>query len=413
MDSNWLDEYMFRQSEAANKRARSLADEFASKGASLPRLVDWEFKSPYSNRIHGVPILAQVPFFEQQILVLDAFRTEKDFRENYGLSVSQLIDLWKAKKKVLVGLSNPSSYVGLDYLDPILEKEPPCLALLVTELVSRMADVQGGSEYYSACFDVAYQKISSVNQQLLRHLSNVLLTHAVTPEDIASLFAQDYAILCAYGMEDLASRFLVKSDIESLLALKKYANYLVLYPRYYAFDGIVSLWASEVEQAKRLGFTLNSEVFPVDVATLIVRKLPIVFVKDIGFEQAIELHGRTAELRRLLSEMDRYAAEGELSGLPRSEAIEKAFEEAKEGATEIAKSGKLYTIFGEAGLGILGAAAGTALAGTSGFVAGAILGMVGPLPFIDRLAERLAKWKRKSHAIAYFDLGLSFRRNRD
>ena len=62
-------------------------------------------------------------------IVLDAYKSEKDFQKGYGINVSQTIDLSK-EKRLLVGAADPFQYVGLDYLDPILERKPVSLILL-------------------------------------------------------------------------------------------------------------------------------------------------------------------------------------------------------------------------------------------------------------------------------------------
>ena len=63
------------------------------------------------------------------------------------------------------------------------------------------------------------------------------------------------------------------------------------------------------------------------MAKLLTEKLKILWIKDLGWQQVVELRGKTAELRKLLFEIDRYASSGEFQNFPRQEAVEKAFEE--------------------------------------------------------------------------------------
>jgi hypothetical protein len=404
LDDAWIEEYGHRQLDLAKKRILQNADYFNKEGISLPRLVDWEFKPPYSNVIPLVPILSQTSFFEQQILVVDPYKTEQDFKNGYGLSISGVIDLWK-KKKLLVGLGPPEIYTGLDYLDPILEREPPCLSLLVTAHVKTVAAAQAGIEYYEACVETAFQKLNSLHRSVFDDICRVELASIPTSaEQVAYMVAQDYAILCAYGFNDLADKLLSKADMSAAFGLKKYAEYLVLMPRYYALDGIVSLTSSDFEIASQLGLKPAAELFPVDVGKMIARELPISFIRDLGDADVVDLQGQTASLRRLLLEIDQCARKGEYAKLPREEAIEKVFEEAENAARSIAESKKLYRILGGVTLGVLGPALGAALTGLPGLIAGAALGITSALPSVGILAERLAKWGQKSHAVAYFDL---------
>jgi hypothetical protein len=379
----------------------------------LSDLIDWEFRRPYSNVVPRVPILSQIPFFEQQILTLAPYDTEDAFRREYGLSVSGVVDLWKEKKRLLVTIGHPEQFVGLDYLDPILEKDPPCIAILATGLFCILANLRNGEGYYSACAETAREKMKPIPgfPRLVKRIVNAnrRAGFASSYSLIVRGFADTYANLCAFGYEPLASQLLARREPMSIWAMKQYSEYLVLYPRAYALDGVVALDSHEFQSSLRLGLKLNAEVFPVDIAKLISKRLPIAFLRDLGWDEAIELHGQTHELRRLLLEIDECASKGEYSKLPRSEAIDKAFRDARESYSQIGRTKSKHAIIGEAAIGVLGALAGTSLAGLPGLLAGAILSGVGALPLVEYTAEKAAKWKRKAHAVAYYELmsGLS------
>jgi hypothetical protein len=345
-------------------------------------------------------------------MVLRPYHTENDFKAAYGLSVQEILDLWR-QKRLLVTSLDPERYVGLDYLDPLLENEPPYLELMAGVFYNTVADMVGGEEYFDSCYDVALAKIKS-SKSLMERMPDkmpILPYRTDTKEGYLSALATAYATLCGFGYEELATRLLAETSYTSIGALLKYNELLVFYPRYRALDGVVTLQPSDFQLSTQLGLVIKAQPFPVDVAKLLTRKLPIVLIKDIGWDQIVEVRGKTAELRKLLLEIDQCASSGEFEKLPRQDALEKAFEEARLGSLEIARMKKWSTVGVHALVGILGGAAGVALAGLPGLVASATTGVIGAIPFAEESAEAISKLRKKSHAIAYFDVERGLKRD--
>jgi len=193
--------------------------------------------------------------------------------------------------------------------------------------------------------------------------------------------------------------------------LLKFDELLIFYPKFRAMEGVVTLQPSDFHLATEIGLATRAERFPVEVAKLLVRELEILWIKDIGSEQVVELRGKTAELRKLLFEIDRFASSGQFEKLPRQEAVEKAFEEARAASAEIARTRKLSTRMIHASLGILGGAVGNALPGYIGLLTGAALGGLVAIPFVEQSAEVLSKLGKKSHALAYFEVEQDLRKS--
>jgi hypothetical protein len=404
MDEKWVEEYVNRQVDAGMKQAKRGIRE--AKDLSIMSAIDWDFKAPYSNCLIGLPISVQMPFFEQLIMVLRPYHTEADFKKGYGLSVKSVLDLWR-QKRLLVTTVDPERYVGLDYLDPILEKDPPYLEMIGEVFFQTISDLNKGEGYFESCLEVATDKIranKSLVESLIPDTMPRLSYRAMSKGDFIPLFATAYATLCGFGYEDLATSLLSRASRLSMEELVKFNELLIFYPRFRAADGVVTLQPSDFHLATEIGLATRAQRFPVEVAKLLVEKLEILWIKDLGWEQVVELRGKTAELRKLLFEIDRYASSGEFQKLPRQEALEKAFEEARAASAEIARTKNLSTKMIHASLGILGGAAGVALARYPGLLAGTALGGLGAIPFAEESAETLAKFRKKSHAIAYFDV---------
>lgn len=75
----------------------------------------------YMNCIQDVPLMTQIPFFSNKILVkIEPFRTPELFQAQYGISVDTMVELIKRGLVIPVVSSDLRRYIGLNYLAPIL-----------------------------------------------------------------------------------------------------------------------------------------------------------------------------------------------------------------------------------------------------------------------------------------------------
>lgn len=208
MDKKWVEEYVNKQVDAATKQAeRGIRD---YREFNITNLIDWDFKTPYSNCLIDLPISVQMPFFEQLIMVLRPYHTEADFKKEYGFSVESVLDLWRQKRLIVTTL-NPERYVDLDYLDPILEKEPLYLEMIGEVFLKNICDLNKGEGYFESCLEVAAEKIrtnKSLVESLIPDTMPRLSYRTMEKEDFIPLFATAYASLCGFGYEDLATGLL-------------------------------------------------------------------------------------------------------------------------------------------------------------------------------------------------------------
>ena len=81
----------------------------------------------YTRFIARGELAAQFPFFDKIIMPIGTYGdSEILFKWYYGISIDQTIELVKEGKIIPVLKYQPEAYENIDYLDPILEKNPPC-----------------------------------------------------------------------------------------------------------------------------------------------------------------------------------------------------------------------------------------------------------------------------------------------
>ena len=128
MDRKSLEEYIAKEREKCKKLEEKIFDKSQKKGISVLDFFP-EYKSEhtpsYSSYTHDETIPVQLPFSRCLYWDFRPYKTEKMFKEQYGLQVEVCIELINKKLLKPILSSNWYRYINLDYLDPILEKNPP------------------------------------------------------------------------------------------------------------------------------------------------------------------------------------------------------------------------------------------------------------------------------------------------
>lgn len=374
----------------------------------LDMFPEFEMRTPYTGYIPGVPLLAQLPFYEKLIVSpIPVLPTEKDFVNVFGLSVRQLLALMK-KGKVFVAVDDYESYSDLDYLDPILETRPPDSVTRYFVFMEMLMLLRGNSpsDYYE---NAKYAGTELYRSPMMKRSSDYSklrteLKQRPTKRLLTNAYGIPYASLTACGYEGLASRLLRKHSFESLQAMREYLRFLVVGPQFECLDGIVSLTKEDVAQGLPPEVKWIPEVFPVDVGKLLVQNLPLVFIKNIGFDETIEVSSSSADAAKLLFEIDNLASQGRFKELPRADAIQLAFREAQEAAHSMAKQKKLIELGAKVSIGVLGAGLGALLGGYPGLLAGSFGATYTILPTAEQIAESAVRWRKPHHAVTFYDL---------
>ena len=88
--------------------------------SNIPYLVDTAQK-----KLEHVPTYVMLPFYETLVVGIEPLKDEMTFRRWYGMDVAQIMEMTKSER-MRVRLTSPTLlYDGLDYLDPLLETNPP------------------------------------------------------------------------------------------------------------------------------------------------------------------------------------------------------------------------------------------------------------------------------------------------
>jgi len=75
-------------------------------------------------------VAAQIPFFDRIIMPIGSCGDSKElFKWYYGISIDQTLELIKEEKIIPILKFTPDYYENANFLDPILEKKPPCEAI--------------------------------------------------------------------------------------------------------------------------------------------------------------------------------------------------------------------------------------------------------------------------------------------
>jgi hypothetical protein len=142
MEKKWLDEYEAEEWERAKKAMERAGDYLIACRENLlkPDLKDLiqmffndkvEFEKTYAFHDGSIPFGLLLTYHKQVVTLVPPYREGGFLVEGLGLgsmeakkAVGLLAGKFKGKRVVPI-LDLPSSYIGLSYLDPLLEKKPP------------------------------------------------------------------------------------------------------------------------------------------------------------------------------------------------------------------------------------------------------------------------------------------------
>jgi hypothetical protein len=125
MDAEILSACENKDTESAVRAAREAIANFHSGGKFEPSLLfkDCGLQKPFGYTQHGVSVLPLLFFFDQLLLPIPPIKKKSDF-EKRTLDVDTLTALVD-RKRIIPMLTGPHShYVGINFLDPILESAP-------------------------------------------------------------------------------------------------------------------------------------------------------------------------------------------------------------------------------------------------------------------------------------------------
>ena len=397
------EELIVRLQSKPNLRVIDFFPEFAGVVESSLHSNSICWLSPWTQKRETT--LAQIPFYDHIIFPISPSRNAEAFKVLHGISCHEIVQLYDQQKRLLpVLMHDPTRYSNLDYLDEVLCLNPPVFSLrLAAYEYQAMSRAAREPQLFKSDLSLIEDRLQS---QLLklndRELSSFIKMSSVfSPVQIpfsekpASLNLIDHASFAEYNLGRIGYGSLIqtlhKLPLENrVFATLLYGTILYTIPRL-ALNGTLS-WIDPSlgpSLAKHFAAESLAEMFPVDVAKLLVRKLDLIGVRNIGIDEVLEISDTAREARVALLELEKAVArEQQEAAIDRAAALETVWHSVEsEIQSMLSVRGHVASLiqvaFGAAG-GIVGSLAGLPTA-----IAGALGGMVSSLPVAQPIAQGL------------------------
>jgi len=313
------------------RREEQKAAHLLKSGKTSPRdfFPDLRLGETYGYYIFRKPLWLLVPFYDTIIVNLPPLKDKSAFERILGLTLEDAVALQKKSRVQFTLDYEPTRYVGLDYLDPIIEYAP-CHEIRLDALCK--ATRMKYDEYLKEGTRMFDGRLGDLARQF-KWEEYVLDARKELEVSAASLFAE----LKCLGYDGLASRISNLAHYNAQLAyrcLYVYSSFLTD-PVFRSLDGINPI-ESEFLQLKTLYEELincplyaDKEVlyFPEDVGRALIKELRLDLPQDL--DQALK--ASTGKARKALKELDETVKRMQSEKiLDRSFALETALMEANE-----------------------------------------------------------------------------------
>ncbi len=314
LDLEELEDYEEREREVTIQKVERLHSEPASILDFYPRLTGDEhhlFKvnAPYTRS--GAPyakIQDLLPFFETQIVFIrpigdphgDQYENERLFREHYGVTVRQLLDLAR-DHKVAPSLSyHPTKYDGLDDLAPIFERKPPTVE-------RSLAFTRYANPLFDEHFEEGKRVFQKLRKSIPRYLKGVGSEYKV---DMSALTYAEFKSLAPVRFFSEISPQRTSIDFSAMVMDLSFKFHNA--PMYKSLEGEHVVFSKELlsydpgrlrERIAELRRKGNPWVFPAELARILVNRLEMFRFRSQ--DQAIEFFGDYRRARKALGELDK------------------------------------------------------------------------------------------------------------
>lgn len=274
---------------------------------------DLKLKKPYGAYLMGAS--HSIPFLETHIVNVSSFKDKDTFERAYGMSPELLIELYKKGRVEFLLNGPPTEFANLDYLDEILEFEPPsvsCRNLLYDEL-SFDADK---SFFYSKQAEKILQNVkclkgfeeyTSPEETLKDYVWNSYMRLGIHGYDDLIKAILTYAE--GIDKEEVSNELMNPPDLVATLCIF-YADFLTE-PIYSSLDGVHSLDSREKEiksvydEALMVYPESRSKLFPpVDVGKALIELCESYLPQKQNIEGILDLDIEAKRTRKALKSFD-------------------------------------------------------------------------------------------------------------
>lgn len=216
---------------------------------------------------------AQVPFCGSLMFSIQPM-PKSDF-EKYYLNVKDipdLIDFVKDTGRIQIVLSsNPTHYIGLDYLDPIFkELKPPCPARAPLSLFLTKKEIKHTYAAYDSLAAPRFYKFCALEAKGGNGLYYLRYRKLVAHTRYTYSFVKKFEPLIAEEIENK----MVDNPLEALFLLNTVEKLMVM-PRSYMIGGQINLTMEDINPREMFQheIELKDLKFPYEIGTFLMKKL--------------------------------------------------------------------------------------------------------------------------------------------
>ena len=412
-----LEEYEIKEEERAaeiyrkiyNKRKISIKDCYP----------DLKLKKPYGAYLMGAS--HSIPFLETHIVNVSSFKDKDTFERAYGMSPELLIELYKKGRVEFLLNGPPTEFANLDYLDEILEFEPPpvsCRNSLYDEL-SFDADK---SFFYSKQAEKILQNVkclkgfeeyTSPEETLKDYVWNSYMRLGIHGYDDLIKAVLTYAE--GIDKEEVSNELMNPPDLVATLCIF-YSDFLTE-PIYSSLDGVHSLDSREKEiksiydEALMVYPESRSKLFPpVDVGKALIELYELYLPQKQNIEGILDLDIEAKRTRKALKSFDEAVEKEQIDKIvDRKRALRNAIVDTNEAVKSIEKTKdriEKAINYGSLTVGIVGPIVSQIT--TENFLFSILFGSSGLSTRLSKIAtpvaEVLAKRKKPNHVVMVYEI---------
>jgi hypothetical protein len=390
MDLSELREHQQKEWELIENLKNSIGKNF-TQSKCFPEL-HLDERMPYCSIPFPPPIL--VPFHKTVIVKIPSVN-EEHFRKRIQFSVEELLELEEKGRVALILSQNPTDYVGLDYLDPILEKEIP-ISFRILAYKEYIAGKRLKSYGYEAECLFSENPVWKFDEKWKNYIK------------VVEGFFVDLRV-CGYNeiADLLVDLSVIAPELTRQLTLL-YSH--TLCGNIISYGGIHALDKRHVslfEKIKNMKNEISCDPFPYEAGVFLTNKLKLLHIPYViggeTIERCLEVYPYYEKARKALASLDKAIEErnedkmldnaGEYENEMESvwKSVQK-IEEKKDTASEIMQT-----------VGVTGSITSPVLLGLPGILASSFFSVLSHKKIAEPASEYLAKVRKPAHIVTLYE----------
>ena len=351
MDTKELHEYYNKEFDSSKRAIRKcqLSKQYNPRFILQDKV---HLKQGYSTRLDAtIPINVLLPFYEQHLVIIRPIKNSQEFKKIYGITVEELVSLYENNRVIPLIGNYPLLYSNLEYLDPLLEKEPPSAFRLSYVAENFFFDKGTVLQYENEAMNYLKGRFKKTAEKFRK------IPFFNVPLDIEYQLENDsfarYSRLSNFGYNCLAKSIASMDNSTAIYRQLGFFDSILTQP--FIFGGFPQLTHKGYDIFQNQEYIVNGEKtkinekisdivpFPKEVARILIKKeekkLKLLFPCQISLSDVLELANDSAfeKARDALSEFD-LAVKNKMSKntiLEKKVAIDVVWDEARDAIENI------------------------------------------------------------------------------